>query len=435
MSVRTGNIVDPPQVIACLTPRRSLGRSLTIVLVTTGLLAASAQTTRASVVVAKDVPLSSCYSSDNGSPVITDLSVNRRYLHVTHRARTLRVLVEAHDTGGPGARAGLAGGYVQIADIEEDAARRPLVKTRPGHWRATFHFPAHSPSEPWRMRVLVRDRVGNASRMISTQLSQRGFPSVVHVVATPPFVKASLERLTFPRRLVDTRRNAVTVPVVARLTPATASPPFTWWRTRDTATIRGTPRYVPCLIGPECSAVDSSCPAGRPTAPGDSRRTPTAPSRPPSAGSSVTRTSEITACVVSSEWSVGPQAGTRGHDVHSRTRERGCPRGDVYRLLDRESRRWQIGGHESRARAARRAVPDDHTVATGEGDRAAGVWRGTTTFTPCRSFPGTWGARLSIRDAAGNWRTYESADLANLGGQSSIEVLAGDHVVGGASAE
>jgi hypothetical protein len=42
---------------------------------------------------------------------------------------------------------------------------------------------------------------------------------------------------------------------------------------------------------------------------------------------------------------------------------------------------------------------------------------------------------LSIRDAAGNWRTYESADLANLGGQSSIEVLAGDHVVGGASAE
>lgn len=409
----------------------ALGRRVSA-LTTTALLAAMAQTVPAGAAAIASVPLSPCYSSDNGGPVITRVSVDHPVVDVRHHAQTLHVYVDAHDTGGPGVPTGVAGGSVALEDDDATFFHHPLVRKGHGHWVATFRFAENSPSDTWFLYINLHDRADNAGGISWSELPDAGWPSSVTVRSGREYITASVRGVTFGPRLVDTRRSAVVVPVRARVNSSTPVAKV-WMIAHET---HGHHRVIASLERARGNA--GGVFRGRFVIPrwqsDGAWRLSVQPVFPP-----WTRT-------------FGPSYLARHHLRHSfrvlsRTDERE-PRllaatatpgtldvrtvaGSVHYAFVTSDR----GSGVARVRVQLRQWPFDITTELSRASSSGGstTWSGAGRITPCRAVSGTWKARVTVWDKAGNRSSYGPSALAGLG-WAGVDVVAGDHLVPGVTA-
>jgi hypothetical protein len=402
----------------------SLGRGLTL-LITAVVVVSALDAAPASSREADTVPLSPCYSSDNGSPVVTRVSVDHPVVDVRHHAQTLHVYVDAHDTGGPGPRTGIAGGSVALEDDDAVFFHHRLVHQGGGRWVATFRFAENAPSDTWYFYISLHDRADNSGGLSYSQLRGKGWPNSVTVRSDRRFISAAVRGLTFRPRVVDTRRAAVVVPVRARVSSSSRVA-----RVRLIAEeAHGDRRVVATLARARGKA--GVLFHGRLVIP-----------RWQSRGMW-----RLSVQAVFPPWAstFGPSYLAKHHLRHrfrvlSRTDER-APKlvsltatpspldveaapGSVHyasAVFDRKSgvsrirvelERWNFHITTELSRTGRAG--------------ATSTWSGAGRITPCHSVSGTWKGRVTIWDTAGNRRSYRSSSLAALG-WPGVEVVAGDH--------
>jgi hypothetical protein len=195
-------------------PRRSLGRALVIpivlassVAIPAGVVAEAGADPRALAAV----PLSACYSADNGDPWLTGLTVAPASLDVRGRAKSVLITATAEDTGGPGEptgigsiRVGFAGHDVELARGDDNVWRgthRFVVGSRPGGYAVSF--------------VWVTDQVGNYRVHTSPWLRAQGYRIDVEVDSRKDRGIPELSDLQLSRTTVDTRAGTASVRVTA----------------------------------------------------------------------------------------------------------------------------------------------------------------------------------------------------------------------------
>lgn len=86
--------------------------------------------------------VNSCWSTDNGAPVVDSFTLSTHAVDVTAAAATVNITVDAHDTGGPGPASGLAGVRVQAIQYWADSAD-------PGRSNAGAEIPLHLVGNDW----------------------------------------------------------------------------------------------------------------------------------------------------------------------------------------------------------------------------------------------------------------------------------------------
>jgi hypothetical protein len=151
--------------------------------------------------------LSPCWSPDNGSPELRGLKVSPGAVDVARGQRLVRVVVDAVDTGGPGAASGVDGGYVVLETYWGGYIYELLRRTARGAWVATITFPRGSLWGEWDLGVGLWDRVGNRSGRL-------GYSSVE--LSGGPSRPARIRDLALGASKVDTRRRGHRIPVTAR---------------------------------------------------------------------------------------------------------------------------------------------------------------------------------------------------------------------------
>ncbi len=106
--------------------------------------------------------VNSCWSTDNGAPVLDSFSTTTQSVDVTDGPATIGITVHAHDVGGPGPAHPL-GTRLQLQVYEPDAldpnntdvAKIALARTQQGTWTGSWTVPQNAPAAPIRFNWLL----------------------------------------------------------------------------------------------------------------------------------------------------------------------------------------------------------------------------------------------------------------------------------------
>jgi hypothetical protein len=412
---------------------RSLGRRLTV-LSTTALLVATAPTQPAGARTAGDVPLSPCYSSDNGSPVLQRLTLDHKRLDTRRHARTLHVTIKARDTGGPGAAGGVTGGRVVLETDEADWVDRPLRRTESGDWIATFNFPRHLYDQRWFLGGWLEDAAGNSSGWGYRDLDRLGVPDAIRVRSGrgEPLRLASLH---IGRGRVDTREQAARVHVratmassqrvrslelragdgrghkaVASLRPVSGKPHLlrgSWLVPRFQTT--GTWHVKPSMLVTSFPNWEFDL------GPSFLRGVPGRKSFRVVSGPDDARSPAVTA------YDQGPDhvdVSTSAQDVVSTVGAEDARSGVARVTVTHYLRQDPYGFHTTARLHLNEGTPED------------GTWSGAAVLTPCGTTAGQWRTSIGVRDGSGNSTHLGPAELQSRGWPWMTSVTGADHRLG-----
>ncbi len=204
-----------PRVVARSHRRLSLAATSAVLAVTLvaapvvgGVSMASARSGRTAPGV-----VNGCWSSDNGYPVLTRLTVSPR---TVEQGQTFTITASAHDVGGPGPATGISSVEVDYPDIGGGIM---LARQADGTYvgRASFARvdTTLGPHSAW--YAMVTDRAGNRHQIPENELASQGFDTTVDVVpstaeTTPPLVS----HVSIPTRADGRHGGRITV--TARVT-------------------------------------------------------------------------------------------------------------------------------------------------------------------------------------------------------------------------
>ena len=178
-------------------------------------------------VVAVSVPqasalagLSPCYSSDNGDPELTSLTVSPDVVDVTEQPVSVGISATVVDTGGPGSATGVRSVVVHLKRSSREFEVH-LVESG-GVWSGTQKVsPGVRPGD-YSIRVIVSDHAKNVSSYEGEDLAGLGVPAAVTVLSHADLAPPTLRAIHFEHRFLDTRRGprwqALTMKVTDRRT-------------------------------------------------------------------------------------------------------------------------------------------------------------------------------------------------------------------------
>ena len=109
------------------------------------------------------VALSPCFSDDHGTPVVRAIRLSRDTVDVTAHRRTVDVVVDAVDTGGPGPASGLESVVLSLYAGLPDVTFPALTPASDGTWRTTVTVPKRTSPGNWLFWAVATDRVGFAT--------------------------------------------------------------------------------------------------------------------------------------------------------------------------------------------------------------------------------------------------------------------------------
>jgi hypothetical protein len=155
---------------------------------TTAQAGASASAMRRSTV---PTHVNSCWSSDNGAPVLDSFSTTSTSVDVTDGPATIGITVHAHDVGGPGPAHPLRD-RLNLQVYEPDARntdntnveKMTLVKIQPGTWTGSWTVPHNAPAAPFQFNWLSLKPSQGASA--SFQYNQLGPDATIQVTSAHP---------------------------------------------------------------------------------------------------------------------------------------------------------------------------------------------------------------------------------------------------------
>ena len=223
-----------------------------------------------------EIPLSDCFSSDNGDPVLTGLTVTPS-VDVTDGAREVSFSLTAEDLGGPGPASGIRGVEVRFGEpVLDDPSDtiHVLRKDASGAWVGSAVVErGSSPGVLGIHHVFLKDRAGNR-RFVETPETRAGrLPTSVEVTSTPDTTRPRLVDFRSTPGPVDTRRatRLVTftatvvdaVPGVESSTCRAACGASRSRRSPSTVTSSGSvpSQAAPTRFGPACGSGDGSAAA------------------------------------------------------------------------------------------------------------------------------------------------------------------------------
>ena len=173
--------------------------------------------------------VNSCWSTDNGRPVVDSVDVSPSVVDSDAGPTQVQITVQAHDTGGPGPATGVRQvSAVLLTESFEgpDEARRlsaDLTPSGDGSWQGTVTVPAHTRAS-YAASVTAVDGadVGFDDARTSEEPPVDDALTVTRTPEPPPYPhdteRPLLEGLTLSADRVDTRKNAAVVTVEAEVT-------------------------------------------------------------------------------------------------------------------------------------------------------------------------------------------------------------------------
>jgi hypothetical protein len=173
--------------------------------------------------VSPAVAVSDCWPTDNGDPVLTDLSVSPKVVDVTTGRADVTFQAMADDTGGPGALTGVRRIRVAYGRTATQSLRQATLH-RDGAGRWVGSLPFYPGSGPAGLRtvtnVRVEDWAGNERDYAHAELVAMGFAPLDFdfVAPVPDRARPRLRSLRMSRETLDLRTRLRTVTFLARLT-------------------------------------------------------------------------------------------------------------------------------------------------------------------------------------------------------------------------
>ena len=159
------------------------------------------------------VPLSPCYPSDNGNPVVTAFSISPAVLDLREGPVRVTVTAQVTDKGGPGEASGMATVRLAIG------RGRWLAEGSAGTWQSTFLVrPGEWRSGSVQAALLLADKAGNTVHLGYRDLAALGGNASVEVRSPRDQTAPRLVDLRLSRSAVDSRTRPQEVRVRARLT-------------------------------------------------------------------------------------------------------------------------------------------------------------------------------------------------------------------------
>lgn len=136
--------------------------------------------------------VNSCWSSDNGAPVLDSFTTSTSAVDVTDGPATVGITVRAHDVGGPGPAHPLRRVlHLQVYRDQIDPTPITVRKTAAGTWTGTFTVPHNAPGSPITFTYLkLKPGQGPSTSLSSGQLGPDATVQVTsqHPDTTPPMI-------------------------------------------------------------------------------------------------------------------------------------------------------------------------------------------------------------------------------------------------------
>jgi hypothetical protein len=172
--------------------------------------------------VSPAVPVSDCWPTDNGDPVLTALSISPTVVDVTTGRADVTFRATADDSGGPGALTGVRRIRVAYGRSAAESLRlATLHRDDAGGWVGSLPFyPGSGPAGARTVTdVRVEDWAGNERSYPRAELVAMGFAVDFELVApVADRAKPRLRSLQVSRATIDLRTRGRTVTFLARLT-------------------------------------------------------------------------------------------------------------------------------------------------------------------------------------------------------------------------
>jgi hypothetical protein len=135
--------------------------------------------------------VNSCWSTDNGTPVLDSFTTTTQSVDVTDGPATVGVTVHAHDVGGPGPAHPL-GDRLTLQVYTPDALNTDntnvqmirLVKTLPGTWTGSWTTPHNAPAAPFHFDQLALTPSQGARAILD--VNRLGPDATIHVTSAHP---------------------------------------------------------------------------------------------------------------------------------------------------------------------------------------------------------------------------------------------------------
>jgi hypothetical protein len=385
--------------------------------------------------------LSSCWSSDNGDPVLNAFHLSTHSTHsidVTSSSKSVGVTVTTADTGGPGSLTGVAGVTVEMQAPEgfSTPVRDAFLKRdSSGNWVGSVTFPPGTVSGLWRVvDVVLTDRARpyyNQSMRREGDLIAAGFDHDFQVTSTEDTTPPALTAFTFTPGAVNTTSAAKTVA-------------FTAHATDDISGVRSISVFArgPAIL--HAATIRLHRASGTPVD-GTWTGTMTIPRWQATSTWGVEQVNLVDRVNNSSSYDYGDLgtagfkrnlAVTSGSDDTAPSLA-GFSRSPSSVDVRTSNKTVSVTVHAKDAGSGVAAVsvtfdtfygfPATAQLHLASGTHKDGVWKGSATVFRCRSQPGPAPASLRLTDAARNVRDVSAGALASRGFPHSVSVTAGDH--------
>lgn len=160
--------------------------------------------------------LSTCSSTDNGDPLLTDFRVDARTVDVRSGDGVLGLTVTAQDLGGPGPATGVRSVRVIWSSGASSLGTWLRYETDQQTWSGSVTFPPGVPAGTWRPTVMLADAGYGATSYDADLLRDLGYPHDLTLISDPDVTGPVLVGLRLSTSSVDTRRRSRTLALRVR---------------------------------------------------------------------------------------------------------------------------------------------------------------------------------------------------------------------------
>jgi hypothetical protein len=376
--------------------------------------------------------LSSCWSSDNGDPVLNHFTISTDSIDVTSSSKTVTFTVTAVDTGGPGALSGISAVDLLLTSppTPTSQVRQAVLKRdSSGNWVATVSFPPGTTNGIWHVDFIdMSDRVGNFSGPSEDDLISASFDHQFNVTSTTDTTPPALTAFNFTPGSVNTTSAARTVTFTAHATDDIAG-------VRSIFVFAGTTTHGGSAFLHRVSgtALDGTW-TGTMTIPrwqGTSTwhilqvRATDRVSNDGDTGYGALGTAGFKRNLVVTSGSDGTAPSLAGFSRSPSSVDVRTSNASVGVTVHAKDAASGVAAVEVSLTSPQfwEAKATLHLVS---GTHKDGVWKGSAKVLRCLSDSGGWAASVRIFDAAHNPRDVSAAALANRGFPHSVSVTAGD---------
>lgn len=163
-------------------------------------------------------PLIDCVSSDNGDPVMTDVSFSTPEVDVTNGPQKVTVMAQAHDTGGPGPAVGLRRVEVSLEHGNGELVWAKMQQDPAGTWVGSVTVPRWTKPGRWTVsQAFLVDKVGQET-LYGNDEEVVPFTNTFRVLSIRDGTRPTLKALSLSAHKVNTRRHERRLKVTARAT-------------------------------------------------------------------------------------------------------------------------------------------------------------------------------------------------------------------------